>query len=298
MDFSLEVMARRTSVRSYDGLPIDSDKMRALYDAMGASVPGPFGGRARFELVVPETDSASGEGGEGRLARNGRIGTYGLISKVPAFIVGTIARGSRALEDFGYSMEGLVLKATELGLGSCWIGGLFDRGAASKALDRRDGELLPAVVAIGMAATRKTAPDTLTRRLARADSRRPAAELFFDGAPGKPLALETSPWRLVFEALRMGPSASNKQPWRVIARGGGDRPRFDLYLNEDRLYNSALGEIRIQNIDMGIAMRHFESAARSLGLPGSWSTGAEAEAIAGAGAVMAPPLAYVASWVA
>jgi len=290
MVFSLEVMAARSSVRSFDGLPIDRDKTRALIAAMEACVPGPFGGVARFAVVSAEADRVEGEGAEGVLAKNGKIGTYGLISKVPAFIVGVIARGPHALEDFGYSMEGLVLKATELGLGSCWIGGLFDRGAAAKVLGRREDELLPAVVAIGMPAERKSLAETLTRRLARADRRKASSTLFFDGAPGRPLTLDASPWRGAFEALRMGPSASNKQPWRIVARGTETSPRFDLYLDEDRAYNSALGEIHIQNIDMGIAMRHFESAARSLGLPGGW-VGME-EAKDG----MTWPLIYIASW--
>ncbi len=288
MDFCLEVMAARSSVRSFDGQPIVREKAQAMVEAMSDCASGPFGGKTRFALV-----SAEGEGpnGEGVLAKNGKIGTYGLISKVPAFIVGAIPRGPKALEDFGYSMEGLVLKAAELGLGSCWIGGLFDRGAAAKALGRREDELLPAVVAIGMPAERRTLAESLTRRLARADSRKPLSGLFFDEVAGRPLSLADSPWRGAFEALRMGPSASNKQPWRIVARGSESKPRFDLYLYEDRTYNSAFGEIHIQNIDMGIAMRHFESAARSLGLPGGWA-GAE-EAKEG----MAEPFIYIASWV-
>ncbi|HUX43004.1 MAG TPA: nitroreductase family protein [Rectinemataceae bacterium] len=291
MDFSLEVMAARGSVRSFDGRPIVREKTRALIDAMEACASGPFGGTARFALVSAEAERSDGEGGDGVLAKNGKIGTYGLISKVPAFIVGAISRGPKALEDFGYSMEGLVLKATELGLGSCWIGGLFDRGAAAKALGRREDELLPAVVAIGMPAERRSLAESLTRRLARADSRKAPSVLFFDEVAGRPLSLADSPWLGVFEALRMGPSASNKQPWRIVARGTESKPRFDLYLDEDRAYNSALGEIHIQNIDMGIAMRHFESAARSLGLPGGWSRTEKANE------GMAAHLIYISSWV-
>jgi len=307
MDFSPETMAKRISVRSYDGRPIPAESLRALSEAMDACVPGPFGGRARFAVVSPDESGKAGsdkagpdkagpenagptEGDAARLLRSGKIGTYGLISKVPAFLVGAVAKGRGALEDFGYSMEGLVLKATELGLGSCWIGGIFGRGAAAAVLDLGQDELLPAVVSIGMPADRKTVADSLTRRFARADTRKPASALFFDGEIGKPLDIAASPWRDAFEALRMAPSASNKQPWRILRSGPANRVRFDLLLAEDRKYNSMLGEIRLQNIDMGIAMRHFESAARSLGLPGSWV------ALDPPPQVVASPFLPIASW--
>ncbi len=41
-------------------------------------------------------------------------------------------------------------------------------------------------------------------------------------------------------------------------------------MDEDRLYNHSLGEVHLQNLDIGIGMRHFAEAARCLGLPGRW----------------------------
>jgi len=31
------------------------------------------------------------------------------------------------------------------------------------------------------------------------------------------------------------------------------------------------GEVRLQEVDMGIALCHFELAAREIGLPGNWT---------------------------
>ncbi|HUX38659.1 MAG TPA: nitroreductase family protein [Rectinemataceae bacterium] len=288
MDYSLEVMASRVSVRSYDGKPIAPGLLRDLSAAVVDSVPGPFGGRARFVVLGPELEEGTSSG---QLLRSGSIGTYGLISKVSAFIAGAIAKAPHAFEDFGYSMEGLVLKATELGLGSCWIGGLFDRGAAGAALELGQDEYLPAVVSIGLPANKKSVAESITRRLARAGTRKPFEELFFADEMGASLHLPSAPWRRVLEAVRMAPSASNKQPWRILATGPEGRLRFDLLLEEDRRYNSMLGAIRLQNIDMGIAMRHFESAAHSLGLPGAW-TRIEPYPLRLEG-----PRSYIASWI-
>lgn len=68
--------------------------------------------------------------------------------------------------------------------------------------------------------------------------------------------------------VRLAPSASNKQPWRIVKETGRDV--FHSYLKENPIYNRILGEIKIQNLDLGIAMCHFELAARELGLKGSW----------------------------
>jgi hypothetical protein len=68
------------------------------------------------------------------------------------------------------------------------------------------------------------------------------------------------------EMVRLAPSASNKQPWRIVAGGG----HFHFYLQHTRGYSKALG-YDIQKVDMGIAMCHFELTAEELGLKGAWS---------------------------
>ncbi|MCE5265342.1 MAG: hypothetical protein LLG97_17650 [Deltaproteobacteria bacterium] len=65
----------------------------------------------------------------------------------------------------------------------------------------------------------------------------------------------------------MAPSASNKQPWRII-RGRGDA--FHFYLKRTPGYESLIKDIKLQNVDMGIAMSHFDLSARELGLKGNW----------------------------
>lgn len=68
------------------------------------------------------------------------------------------------------------------------------------------------------------------------------------------------------EMVRLAPSASNKQPWRIIKDGEG----FHFYLSPSKGYSKNLG-LDIQRIDMGIAMCHFELTAKDLGLSGSWT---------------------------
>ena len=41
-------------------------------------------------------------------------------------------------------------------------------------------------------------------------------------------------------------------------------------MHEDQRYNNMLGLVKLQELDMGIAMRHVEVASRALGPSGSW----------------------------
>ena len=71
--------------------------------------------------------------------------------------------------------------------------------------------------------------------------------------------------------VRLGPSASNKQPWRIIKDGNA----WHFYLQRTRGYGDGLTFkllrlADLQRVDMGIAMSHFELTATELGLKGQW----------------------------
>ena len=83
----------------------------------------------------------------------------------------------------------------------------------------------------------------------------------FDGAFDKPLTREAAGALVdALEAVRLAPSAVNKQPWRVILSGN----KAHFYEKRSRGYND--GEWDIQKIDMGIALCHFEVAAKENGI--------------------------------
>jgi hypothetical protein len=75
------------------------------------------------------------------------------------------------------------------------------------------------------------------------------------------------------EALRWGPSASNKQPWRIVRINNA----FHFYLTRTKGYGkesllfTLLRLADLQRVDMGIAMCHFELTARELNLAGRWT---------------------------
>ncbi len=255
---AMEAMQRRISVRTYEDRPVDADVRRELEQYIAAQTMGPFGRSVRLTLLDASHDSA---------AQLRQYGVYGMIKGAKLFLAGAVERGEGAMEDYGYCVESAILRATELGLGTVWLGGTFSRGTFAQKLALRDSEALPAITPVGYAAEKVSLRDNLVRAVAGSRKRKPFGELFLDGAAGMPLSEQVAgPYAQVLQAVRMGPSASNKQPWRVIR--GADA--FHLCLQEDKAYNHIIPGVLLQNLDMGIAMRHFELAAQELGLASQW----------------------------
>lgn len=275
----MDVIKKRISVRSYSDEICEESKLKELMDFIGSRCSaGPFGNVIRFKLV---------EAADYDLEELKKLGTYGMIRGARLYLAGAAIAGGRCMEDFGYCMETAILKASELGIGTCWLGGSLDRGAFGLKIGLKNGEIIPAVTPLGYASDKRTQEDQTVRARVDADSRKNFDELFL-GADRKPLERKSlGKYEDSLEAVRLAPSASNKQPWRVIYEGS--KKSFHFYLDEDYNYNNRFKDIKLQNIDMGIAMCHFESVSRESGLIGKWKTGLPG--------IDAGELIYIVSWV-
>jgi nitroreductase len=257
------VIRARYSCRNYTDRPIEAETQARLETLIATLPPAPFGAPVRFALVAASSEDRSALRG---------LGTYGFIRGATAFILGAVGEGERNLEDFGYLMECVILYATALGLGTCWLGGTFTKSRFARRLELAEGETMPAVAAAGYPADERHAVEVVTRRSVGADRRRPWEALFFWQRFGLPLSREMAgAYAEPLEMVRMGPSASNKQPWRVV-RGEG---AWHFYVQRSRGYTHALpfrllGIADMQRIDVGIAMAHFALAAGEQGLAGHW----------------------------
>jgi nitroreductase len=257
-----EVIKQRFSCRSHQAIPIEVEKRQALEAHLAQIEKGPFGAPLRFKLVAAaEKDSAELKD----------LGTYGMIRDPGGFILGAVGAGDRNLEDFGYCMEESILLATDLDLGTCWLGGFFTRSTFAARMGLGGGEEMPAVTSVGHLPDKASFKDRIIRRLAGAHSRLPWETLFFERRFGASLSPEDAGgYAVPLEMVRLGPSASNKQPWRVIEGDGA----WHFYLQrtpgygQGRLNFGVMSDL--QRLDMGIALCHFELAAREAGLDGRW----------------------------
>ncbi len=277
---TIEAIKKRVSCRTYKNIPLMESDERKLKDFFLTNIQGPFGNRVRFELV----DLAGKEREEIKT-----LGTYGIIKGASTFIVGAVAKGDRAMEDYGYCMEKNILAATDLGLGTCWLGGTFNRSASASRIHKRDDEVVPAITPVGYPKERKSIQDAAIRFLAKSNSRKAWEELFFCGDARSPLERSVAgAYAVPLECVRIGPSASNKQPWRVVKEK--DQDVFHFYIGRTPGYAAKYPDVGMQDIDMGIAMCHFEIALQETNQKGTWQTVQPALTQRG--------LEYVASWVA
>jgi len=269
---AFELIKERYSCRSFDGKPISVEKLQALREFIEGLDAGPFATRSRFGLVAAQENDA--------ILLKG-LSTYGFIKQASAFLVGLGGRTEDDLVDFGYLAELAVLKATDLGLGSCWVGGTFRRSrfAAAVGLDSRldesDGpKTIICVIALGNFPNDQDPRQGFIRTRARGAFRKPPEELFFGDTWTDPLPLPSS--RIdsdLLEAVRLGPSASNKQPWRLVVPAASNAaiPKVHLYLKRTQGYNGLINRLAkvadIQMVDMGIALAHLALVAADKGLP-------------------------------
>ena len=244
----LDIMRKRRSVRTFDGNALrPEDAQKILECAEKAETP--YGIPIVWKLLDAKKDGLSSS----------------VIVGTDTYIAGKMKKVAHAEEAFGYAFEEIVLFAESLGVGTTWIAGTMDRGAFEKAMDLADGEAMPCVSPLGYPAKKMSLRESMMRKGVKADTRMRPSELFFDGSFGSPLP-EDKAGKLAeaLEAVRLAPSAVNKQPWRVVVCG--DKAHF--YEKHSKGYVTPDGW-DVQKIDMGIALCHFALAAKECGMEAS-----------------------------
>ena len=276
VDFPVEktVMAR-SSVRTYENRGLstnEKDKLNAYID----NLTNPFSIDVTFRLLE-KTASADGE----------KLGTYGVIKGAENYIGASAADKELALEALGYSFENLILYATSLGLGTCWLGGTFNRSGFAAAMNLKEGDLFPCISPVGYPTGKKRTLESVMRWVAKSGQRKEWNELFFKQEFSQPLTkVEAGDFAFPLEMVRLAPSAVNKQPWRIVQ----DKDTYHFYLT--RTLKKDNEKIDLQRVDIGIAACHFHLAALEKGLPGKFQKLVEPEIQS------TDQVQYIFSWIA
>ena len=255
----IDLIRKRRSVRSYRNEKLAPETITIIEKILQSSSSGPFGNQVRFRLV---------EKSWARESAGVKLGTYGFITGAGYFIAGEVKPHDNCFEDYGFLLETIMLHLTDLNLGTCWLGGTFKRSDFAEVLGTDQDLIIPAITPVGFAADKKSIRESIIRWGAKSDNRKGWKELFFENDFSTPLT-ETSAgkFQLPLEMLRLAPSASNKQPWRIVKTDGF----FHFYLKRTPGYGKFDG-MDLQKIDMGIAMAHFELSCDSQQLKGTWTT--------------------------
>ena len=143
------------------------------------------------------------------------------------------------------------------------MGVTYDKAGFSDAIALKENEDLIAVTPVGYAVEKRRMKDKAMRVFVKSDTRKPLNAIYFEGDFKHPKDNESSGrFSQALECVRVAPSASNQQPWRILKDGN----KFHFYLEFTPGYKFQFGQV----IDIGIAMKHFELACNELGIKGKW----------------------------
>ena len=248
-----ETIRKRVSTRTYESRKLSADDKEKILKEI-SQLTNPFGENVRIRLIEKNT-AANGE----------KLGTYGVIKGASTFLGVTTDKTEFGLVAAGYQFENLVLIATGMGLSTVWLAGTFSREQFEKAMDIQKDELFPAISPIGYAADKRSITENLMRKTMKSDMRKPWGELFFLDSFGNELSHEEADrYADPLEMLRLAPSATNAQPWRVVKK------QNVYHFFETHKKNASEEEKMIKKVDLGIALSHFHQTALEQGLVGQF----------------------------
>lgn len=224
----------RTSRRRYDGEPLP----QAQSDMMAKRI-AQYNAEAGLSMRLIRDASA---------AFSGFRKSYGMFKGVCSVILMAGPKTDPDMrEKLGYYGELLVLEATTMGLGTCWVAGTFDKNNDVFAVP--DSDEMACVIVIGGTQTDRGAMEKFIYRMAHRKSKS-VEEMSRVGEPPPKWFVEG------MRAVVAAPSAINAQPVVVAFEDG---------------VASASADGRM--LDLGIAKAHFVLGARDAGMRGHFAWG-------------------------
>jgi nitroreductase len=174
MEF-IDVIMSRTSVRTYRDTPVEDEKINYVLDCARRAPSWENSQCWRF-IVVKNKDTIS------KLAKNSLINHW--LKTAPILIIAcadaTESGRHNTIEyysvDVAIALEHLVLAATDVGLGTCWIGG-FDEEKVKEQLEIPKRIRVVALTPLGYPADKKTFVTSTIRLITRGDKRKSLDEI-------------------------------------------------------------------------------------------------------------------------
>jgi nitroreductase len=233
--------------------PVDIEKISG-YLNRPENLIGPFGYQFEFELLIESEERDKDQ-----------IGTYGFIKNPQGYILGSSIIETKSLFDYAYVLENIVLYLTAIGVGTCWLGGRFQKQEAMSQLSLKENEIIPAITPIGYPQEKQRLKERMIRSVLQARKRKPEEQLFYYEAFGQPLGDRAEEFRQALHYVRIGPSAQNKQPWRLVF--GNNLTQVHFYVTNP-LADNPLYMCEPQYLDIGIAYNHFKTGLDEVGISG------------------------------
>jgi nitroreductase len=250
---------QRHSIRRYDGRPVPREIVQQVTQA----------GRNAVALC-PEIATRWYIVWEGSvLAKHlsGPAGVYGIFTSAPHYVIAVSEERPGFMENMGFRMEQLILQATAVGLGTCWIGGLFTEETLQHFIpDLGHNERIMAITPLGYADLSPRA--NLARRVIRWGTellgrRKSSPEVVSQDIWLVPWNEQDEILSWIFYLTRLAPSWGNTQPWHFVV----DEQRVIATVNNTPQKGNVREGKAYYRMDGGIAMCHFYLAAQAARWP-------------------------------
>lgn len=223
---NLQAIEQRQSRRTYQNTPISVENLKVI------------------EAYLEQLNKSSGlciqlirNGAE---AFKGLNPTYGMFSGVQSYIALVGKQADKNLkEKAGYYGELVVLEATKLGLGTCWVGATYNKSNCPCIL--HEDETLVCIITIGNVTEKKGLKENTIYKLVHRGTKA-IEDMYEADAPAPDYFISG------MKAVQKAPSAVNKQP--VFFRYFHGKITAEVKNIND-----------YQAIDLGIAKAHFEIGA-------------------------------------
>ena len=209
-----ELVKERHSVRTYLDKKIEKEKVEVLNKLIDEVNKD---NDLNIQLILDDKD-----------VFDKFILSYGRLKGCNNYIA-LIGKKSKTLEEkLGYNGEKIVLKAQELGLNTCWVGGTYKKSIVKAHINK--DEKMVCVIAIGYGET----------------SGRPRKSKSFDNVV---ISKENPDWfKKGVEFALLAPTAINQQS-------------FKLEYIKDNQVKAHVGLGHLSKVDIGIVKYHFELGA-------------------------------------
>lgn len=133
-----EIIERRKSVRKYKSEPVDRHLLEQLQANLDKYISAFSNAKIRFQVINNYENT-----------QKMRIGfLYGLGKINAPCCIAAICDNGEGMMEIGFALEQVVLKLTERGYATCWLG-TFDKQAMANLCGLKGSEQIGIVIAVG-----------------------------------------------------------------------------------------------------------------------------------------------------
>ena len=231
----IEAINSRKSIRNYKTESLSKEDLQKVKTIINEAKP--------LHTNIPMEVFLIEDGEKIRNTSKGIVGKYTQVT-APHYLAFTSETMAGHLENIGFIGEEIVLKLTELGIGTCWVGAAIKEEEFKNIVNLQPNQSYIILVAFGYPAA-QLKPVTSRKRLDKSKVVSGAYE---------------GPYETIVQAFIDAPSAVNSQPWKLVI----EHNKFDLYLeNRSFLTKKMLKEMN--HVDIGIGLSHLYNSAIELG---------------------------------